>query len=102
MVIRRFGVWSVARLAAVLYAGLGFIIGAIVALISLVGAGIASGLHDANIPNAGMLTAFFGMGAIIVLPICYGLIGLIFGALTAALYNLFAGMVGGIEVETQN
>jgi hypothetical protein len=32
-------------------------------------------------------------------PICYGLIGGIFGALTAVIYNLAAGWVGGLEVD---
>ena len=101
MVIRRFGVWSVAKLSAALYGGLGLIFGAIVALISMIGAGIASGLHDASMPNAGIMTSMFGVGAIIILPILYGIMGLIFGALTAALYNVVAGFVGGIQIETE-
>jgi hypothetical protein len=43
----------------------------------------------------------FGVGAIIFLPLFYGVLGLIGGALGAALYNLFAGLFGGIELETQ-
>jgi hypothetical protein len=34
-----------------------------------------------------------------MLPILYGLLGLAGGALTAALYNLFAGLMGGVELE---
>ena len=45
------------------------------------------------------LGALFGVGAVIFLPICYGVLGLLAGALTAALYNLFAGMVGGVEMD---
>ena len=106
MVIRRFGVWSVARLAAVLYAGLGLIFGALFAAISLVGAGIASairqGAGDTQFGSGGgAFTALFGVGAIIMFPILYGIIGLVFGALTAALYNLVAGVVGGVEVQLE-
>ena len=43
----------------------------------------------------------FGVGAIVVLPIIYGVLGLIGGAIAAALYNLFSGMVGGIELDLQ-
>jgi len=43
----------------------------------------------------------FGVGAIIFLPIFYGVLGLVAGAIGAALYNLFAGMLGGIELETE-
>lgn len=102
MVIRRFGVWSVAKLAGSLYGVLGLIFGIIVAFVSLVAAGAASAFKDMTTPMPGvMLPAFFGVGAIIVLPLVYGCIGLIFGALTAWVYNLVAGWVGGIEVETQ-
>jgi hypothetical protein len=45
--------------------------------------------------------AMFGVGAIIILPLFYGVIGLIGGAIGAALYNLFAGLFGGIELETE-
>jgi hypothetical protein len=43
----------------------------------------------------------FGVGAIILLPVCYGLLGLVSGAVGAALYNLFAGVFGGVEVDVQ-
>jgi hypothetical protein len=99
MVIRRFGVWSVARLSAALYGGLGLIFGVLVALISLAGAGLASMAKDSGAPAAGLMSAMFGVGAIILLPLLYGIMGLIFGALTAGLYNLFAGIVGGVEVQ---
>jgi hypothetical protein len=43
----------------------------------------------------------FGAGAIILLPLFYGMLGMVMGAIGAALYNLFAGMFGGIELETE-
>jgi len=38
---------------------------------------------------------------LIILPIFYGVVGFIAGAIGAALYNLIAGMVGGIEIEVE-
>jgi len=38
---------------------------------------------------------------LIFLPIMYGVIGFIAGAIGAALYNLVAGVVGGIEIEVE-
>jgi hypothetical protein len=43
----------------------------------------------------------FGFGTMfaIAMPIIYGVMGIVAGAIGAALYNLVAGWVGGIEVE---
>jgi len=99
MIIRRVGVWSVARLYGGISASIGVLIGACFALAALVG-GMASALGDSGI-RGGAIGAMFGVGAIIFLPIVYGIFGLAGGALGAALYNLFAGMFGGIEVEVE-
>jgi hypothetical protein len=95
MVIRSIGVWSAARLYAAISAAMGILIGVVFALFSLAGA--ATGMNE----NAGILAGVFGVGAIVIFPIFYGVMGLIGGALGALLYNLFAGMVGGLEVDAQ-
>ncbi len=41
------------------------------------------------------------MGFGIMMPIVYGLFGLIFGAIGAAIYNLVAGWTGGLQVEVE-
>lgn len=99
MVIRRFGVWSVAKLYGALLAAMGLLFGAIVALASLVG-GASGAFGDAQ-ANAGPLAMMFGVGAIVFLPIFYGVMGVVMGAISAGLYNVFAGFIGGIEVETE-
>jgi hypothetical protein len=99
MIIRRVGVWSVARLYGGISASIGVLIGVCFALAALVG-GMASAFGDAG-AKGGMLGAAFGVGAIVFVPIVYGLFGLAGGALGASLYNLFAGMFGGIEVEVE-
>jgi len=43
-----------------------------------------------------------GIAIMIVIPIIYGVLGLIFGALGALFYNLFAGFLGGVEIEVEN
>jgi hypothetical protein len=99
MVIRHVGVWSVARLYGALSASMGLIFGGIVALISLAG-GAAGFAHNADSPS-GPLAMMFGVGAIVFLPVFYGILGLCAGAIGAALYNVFAGMLGGIELDIQ-
>lgn len=98
MKLRRIGVMSAAKLAGLMYALIGLIIGLIVALFSMIGAGmIASAQHEAGMPS--WVGAAFGVGAIIVLPILYGILGFIGGAITAAVYNVVAGISGGLELE---
>ena len=47
------------------------------------------------------MSMLFGIGAPILLPILYGVMGLVFGFITAWLYNFIAKKVGGIEVEVE-
>jgi len=96
MVLKSIGVFSMAKMLATLYAVIGFLIGLIFALLSMVGAGLAS--SDGGGAFFGLI---FGVGAVIILPILYGFFGFIGGALMSALYNLIAGMAGGIELELE-
>jgi hypothetical protein len=41
------------------------------------------------------------MGAIILAPIFYGCIGFVMTLIMAALFNVAAGIVGGVEVEAR-
>lgn len=98
MVIRRVSPLSAAKIGGVLYALLGLVIGGIVSLMAMAfGGAIAAASDQANgAPMVGML---FGAGAIIVMPICYGVLGFIGTLISAALYNIAAKFTGGIEVE---
>ena len=40
-----------------------------------------------------------GLGAIVFFPLIYGFMGLVVGAVMAALYNLVAKRVGGLNLE---
>lgn len=94
--LRQVGVLSAATTAAVIYAFLGLLLGLAFAAITLLGTilGASSG------PGGGDILAF-GIGSaiasIIFLPIFYGLIGFIGGALASSLYNLAAKLTGGLE-----
>jgi hypothetical protein len=99
MILKRVGVLSAAKIAGALYASMGLIIGCIIAVISALGAGFAAATQTSGAP--GWMTALFGVGAVILLPILYGILGLVGGAIGAALYNLFSGLVGGLELEMQ-
>jgi hypothetical protein len=95
MVINRVGPLSIAKLAGFLYAILGLIFGAIVSLIALAG-GIVSNPDEPRAAAAGLI---FGPGAVIVLPILYGCLGFVTTLLMAALYNVTARVLGGIQID---
>ena len=100
MVIRRIGVWSAARLYGALSAAMGLLVGMLIAAASVVGR--AAGVFGQGTESAsGPLGMMLGIGAVVALPVCYGLLGLGVGALVAALYNLFADLFGGIQLETE-
>lgn len=94
MILHRIGVMSAAKISGVVYGAGGLIAGVMVALISLAGGASAAGEG-----SPAWLGPVFGVGAIVFLPICYGLLGAIGGAIGAFLYNMFSGMVGGIELD---
>ncbi|HEY8551810.1 MAG TPA: hypothetical protein VIL35_17765 [Vicinamibacterales bacterium] len=98
MRITRVGAVSVAKISGLLYALGGLIIGAMFALISIAG-GAASMAADEPDAMAGGWLFGMGIGAIIVFPVFYGLIGAIGGLIGAWLYNLVAGVIGGVEIE---
>ena len=85
MVLKSIGVFSMAKMLGALYATIGFLIGLLFALLSVVGAGIADSGSE------GLLALVFGVGAVIILPVFYGVLGFIGGAVLSALYNLIAG-----------
>ena len=97
MVITRVNAFSVAKVAAVLYAGIGLIAGALFSLIGMVGVGASL----AGVEGAGFMSALFGIGAIIFMPICYAIFGFIGSFIFATIFNFASGMTGGIEVETR-
>ena len=96
MVLRSTGAMSLGKVLGVLYALIGLLVGSVVSLVSIVGAAIGSGGGDS--PEA-FLGVFFGVAAIVALPLFYGAMGFIGGLITAALYNVIVGFTGGLELE---
>jgi len=95
MVINRVGPVSCARISGTLYAILGLIGGACISLFALAG-GIGS-----ERTGGAVIGAMMGVGAIVMLPIIYGLIGFVGTLVAAWLYNVIAGMVGGVEIDVR-
>jgi hypothetical protein len=93
-IIKSVGVLSVAKIMGLIYGCLGLIAIPFFLLIGL--AGSLAGKQQS--PFAGMI----GLVLALLAPILYGVMGFVMGAIGAALYNLFAKWIGGIEVQVQS
>ena len=98
MQIKRIGVFSFAKVYAVVMAGIALIIIIPVGLISMI-AGAAFSGRDAGGAIGGIFGGIFMM---VLAQVIYGVLGFIFGALTALIYNVASGFVGGVELELDN
>ena len=97
-IVRRVGPGSAFKIGLVLYGIIGLLLGIVMACVSMV-AGSLGGLGQSAVPGARVLGLGMGFGAIIVFPLLYGVMGGVFAAIGAAIYNLVAGWVGGLEID---
>jgi hypothetical protein len=96
--LKRVGPGSAFKIGLVTYAILGLVLGIFMAFISMLVGNLGS-MGQSAAPGAKLFGFGMGFGAIIFFPICYGIIGGIFAAIGAVIYNLVAGWVGGLEVD---
>jgi hypothetical protein len=101
MTIRRFGVISVAKMYGLLMFIFGLIVGVLYGLFFIIfGAAItAAGGNQAT--ASGVSTVVIGIGAMIGVPLFYGVLGFIMGAIGALIYNAVSGIIGGIKFELE-
>ncbi len=95
--VKRIGPGSAFKVGLVTYAILGLILGGITAFLSMVAGSLGSLSSEAV--GARAFGFGLGLGAVIVFPIVYGLVGGVAAAIGAVIYNLVAGWVGGLEVD---
>ena len=92
--IRRVDPVSVGKLSGALYALVGLVGAVVFALVTLAGA-VAGGAD-------GMIGGVIGSFVLVlVMPMFYGVMGMIIGLIGALLYNLGAGLVGGIVLDLE-
>jgi hypothetical protein len=92
-IIKSVGVLSVARIMGLVYGCLGLLLAPFFLLVGLLG----SLAGQQKTPFAGI----FGVVFAILMPVLYGGLGFIMGAIGSLLYNLFAKWVGGFELELE-
>jgi len=102
--IRKMGVLSLAKIYGLMMLVISLIIAIPYGLV-IIGWSIFAG---SMIGGSGKAGIGIGGGGVVVgilvmigLPIIYGIFGFIIGAISALVYNLFAGMIGGIEIEVE-
>jgi len=84
---------SIAKIMGLVYACLGLLLAPFFLLIGLLG----SMAGQQKTPFAGMFGVIFAL----FMPVFYGVIGFLAGAIGGLLYNLFAKLVGGFELELE-
>ena len=97
--LKRIGPGSAFKVGLVIYAILGLVIGACFAFFSMIAGSLGSLAGSEASAGARVLGMGMGLGAIIVMPILYGIFGGIGAAIGAFIYNLAAGWIGGLEVD---
>jgi hypothetical protein len=100
--VKRIAPLQAGKMMGVLYACMGLIFLPIFMLAAAAGAFAqhAQGAQaSATAPGAVVAGIMFGMG--IFMPVIYGVMGFVFGVIGAAIYNLVARWIGGIEVEVE-
>jgi hypothetical protein len=86
--IKRFSIGQAAKVMGVLYVLIGLIFIPFFLLMGMLGPA-----EETGFPLGTMFA--------VAMPVLYGIFGIITGAIGAALYNLVAGWVGGIQVELE-
>ena len=97
MVLKSVGVLSAAKIVGLMYAILGLIGGLFFAAFFAI---IPMGA-TANPDTPTWLAPMFGTSAILIMPIVYGCMGFIGGAIAAVIYNALSGMMGGLELRLE-
>jgi hypothetical protein len=97
MILKRITPLSLAKIVGLIYMVIGLFVGLMLSLIGLLG--LFASAIDSDGPGA-FIGVLFGLG-IIIAPIFYGILGFVMGLIAAALYNLFARLTGGVELDLQ-
>jgi len=102
MTIRRFGVISLAKMYGLLMFIFGLIIGVIYGLFFIVlGAAMSRAAGGNNGTLGGVSSAVMGIAMMIGIPIFYGILGFVMGAIGALIYNALSGIIGGVKFDLE-
>jgi hypothetical protein len=98
--LKRVDLWSLFKIAFVVYAIMGFIAGLFYGMmIALLGS--FGDMLGEELPGVGNLSGAIGVIAVPLLAMVYGVMGSLVVTIGGALYNLIARFVGGLKVTVE-
>jgi hypothetical protein len=96
-IVKSVGVMSVARIMGLIYGCMGLLVAPVFLLMGMASSIVSHGRS----PVMGIFGMGFGILFAIFIPVIYGLMGFVMGAIGGLLYNAFARWVGGFELELE-
>ena len=99
--IKRIELFSLFKIAFFIYALIGLVAGLFYGFFLLAGTFLGNAFIEDGFPELRSLGGLFGLILIPVIALFYGAIGSVFVTIVGFLYNVFAGMVGGVRLDTQ-
>lgn len=96
MVVKRVGVASCGKIVGAIYGGLGLLVGLVFSLLAVFGVPLF-GPED-----PGWAPLVLGVGAVVVLPLFYAVMGFVIGIVAAWIFNLASGWTGGLQLEVES
>ena len=100
--IKRIAPLQAGKMLGVLYACMGLIFLPFIGIAALLGAFAEHAQHaqGSSAGPAGLAAGIMVMMGVMI-PIFYGIMGFLLGVIGAAIYNVIAAWIGGIEVEVE-
>jgi hypothetical protein len=96
LTIRRFDIVRTANMVAATYVAIGLVIGLIILPFALLALLAGSRAGNGGAAGAGLIAGVFFYAVAIVF---YAVVGWVFGAILAAVYNFVAGRIGGLRFD---
>lgn len=97
--LKRIELWSLFKIAFVLYSALGLFMGVLYGFFMLVAGGLQSAFLGDEFPEIGIIGGVLGIFLVPVIAIFNGAMGSVFVTVGGFVFNLVVRMVGGLRIE---
>ena len=98
--IKRIELFSLFKITFFVYAAIGLVVGIFYGFFLLAATMLENRFIEEGFPAFGLLGGALGLVLIPVIAVFYGALGSVFVTIVGFLYNVFAGFVGGVRLET--